>query len=59
MNKKRENEHRGSSFDDFLKEEGLLEKCHKEAVKRVVAFQREKKLKNPKNTAQQRPFPLK
>lgn len=33
------NKHKGSSFDDFLKEEGLFEECHTEAVKRVIAFQ--------------------
>jgi hypothetical protein len=33
------NKHRGSSFDDFLKEEGLFEGCHDEAVRRVIAFQ--------------------
>ena len=38
------NKHRGSSFDDFLKEEGLFEECHTEAVKRVIAFQLEREL---------------
>ena len=33
------NKHRGSSFDDFLKEEGLFEDCSAEAVKRVIVFQ--------------------
>ena len=33
------NKHRGSSLDDFLKEEGLFEDCSAEAVKRVIAFQ--------------------
>jgi antitoxin HicB len=32
-------EHLGSSFDDFLAEEGLLEAAEATAVKRVLAFQ--------------------
>jgi antitoxin HicB len=47
------NKHRGSSFDDFLKEEGLLEECNAEAVKRVIAFQLEKELKKQKLTKTQ------
>jgi antitoxin HicB len=33
------NPHRGSSFDDFLKDEGLYEKCTATALKRVLARQ--------------------
>ena len=33
------NKHIGSNFDDFLKEEGLLEECSEAAVKKVIAFQ--------------------
>lgn len=44
------NKHRGSSFDDFLKEEGIYDECHTEAVKRVIAFQVEKELKKQKLT---------
>lgn len=40
------NKHRGSSFDDFLKDEGLLEECKIEAMKRVAAFRAEQRLKN-------------
>ena len=29
----------GSSFDDFLKEEGILEECEATAIKRVIAWQ--------------------
>ena len=47
------NKHRGSSFDDFLKEEGLFEECNAEAVKRVIAFQLEKELKKQKMTKSQ------
>ena len=35
----RENKHRGSRFDDFLAEEGILEDCTAVAVKRVFALQ--------------------
>jgi antitoxin HicB len=33
------NKHMGSSFDDFLEEEGLLEECTESAIKAVIAFQ--------------------
>jgi predicted XRE-type DNA-binding protein len=33
------NKHMGSSFDDFLEEEGLLEECTDSAIKAVIAFQ--------------------
>ncbi len=36
------NPHIGSSFDDFLKEEGLYEDATNYAVKRVLAWQLEK-----------------
>lgn len=29
----------GSSFDDFLKEEGIFEECEATAIKRVIAWQ--------------------
>jgi len=35
----RKNKHIGSSFDDFLQEEGLLEESQATAVKRVIAYQ--------------------
>jgi hypothetical protein len=44
MNK---NKHRGSSFDDFLKEEGILEEVELKAAKRAVALQLEKLMKLP------------
>ena len=34
-----ENPHRGSSFEDFLQEEGTLEASTTTAVKRVLAWQ--------------------
>ena len=33
------NPHEGSSFDDFLQEEGIYEECTAIAVKRVLAWQ--------------------
>lgn len=41
MNRK----HVGSSFDDFLEEEGLLEECKEEAAKRVLVWQLEREMK--------------
>ena len=42
------NKHRGSNFEDFLREDGIFEECDAEAVKRVIAFQLEKELKKQK-----------
>ena len=33
------NKHFGSNFDDFLKEEGVLEEAQATAIKRVIAYQ--------------------
>jgi len=33
------NKHAGSNFDDFLKQEGILEETTAAATKRVIAFQ--------------------
>ena len=33
------NKHLGSSFDDFLEQEGLLAEVETTAIKRVIAFQ--------------------
>jgi len=35
----------GSNFDDFLKEEGILEETHEAAIKRTLAFQIEQAMK--------------
>lgn len=43
MSKK--NEHWGTSLDDFLKEEGVLEKTKAEAITRVVAWQLAEEMK--------------
>lgn len=45
MSKKKENPHLGSSFDDFLDEEGILEEATAAAVKRVLAWQIEQAMK--------------
>jgi len=38
------NRHRGSSFDDFLKEEGIYERCTATALKRLLARQIEQEM---------------
>ena len=42
----KKNPHTGSSFDDFLAEDGILEECTAEAIKRVLARQIEQEMKN-------------
>ena len=39
------NKHTGSSFNDFLKEEGLYEECSASALKNVLARQIERDMK--------------
>lgn len=39
------NKHRGSTFDSFLEEESLYEDAEAIAIKRVIAFELEKKMK--------------
>jgi predicted XRE-type DNA-binding protein len=50
MSKKRKNrkKHMGSSIDDFLKEEGLLEEAQTQAIKEVVAWQLDEAMKKRK-----------
>jgi antitoxin HicB len=36
---KKQNEHIGSSFDDFLNENKMLDKCETAAIKKVLAWQ--------------------
>ena len=38
------NKHIGSNFDDFLKEENLLDSAEAVAIKRVIAYQVQKAL---------------
>lgn len=42
---KRVNKHIGSSFDDFLQEEGILEETQAAAAKKIIAFQIKKIMK--------------
>jgi antitoxin HicB len=35
----------GTNFDDFLRKEGILEEAHEAAIKRVIAYQIEKAMK--------------
>lgn len=44
------NMHIGSDFDDFLREEGLLEEVQATAVKRVLASQLEKSMQEARLT---------
>lgn len=44
----RKHKHIGSSFDDFLEEEGILEECKEEAAKRVFVWQLEQEMKKQK-----------
>lgn len=41
----KKNKHIGSSFDDFLEEEGVLAETEAIAVKRVIAYQLEQEMK--------------
>jgi DNA-binding Xre family transcriptional regulator len=43
-------EHMGSNFDDFLREEQLLNAVETAAVKRVIAFQIQREMKRRKLT---------
>ncbi len=47
------NKHIGSSFDDFLEEEGILAEAEAVAVKRVIAFQLREKMEEQKLTKTQ------
>jgi hypothetical protein len=44
MNRK----HMGSSVDDFLREEGILEEAQAQAVKEIVAWQLDPPLSEPR-----------
>jgi antitoxin HicB len=51
----KKNPHIGSSFEDFVAEEGLLEDCTNTAMKRVVAWQVEQAMKERSDGRSQRP----
>jgi len=40
----RKMKHLGSNFDDFLREEGILEECEAAAIKRILAYQLESEM---------------
>ena len=46
MSRKRANPHIGSSFDDFLEEEGILQEVEIVAAKKVIAYQIAELMKN-------------
>jgi DNA-binding Xre family transcriptional regulator len=50
MSKKRPNPHRGSSLDEFLEEEGFLEDATAKAVKKALAWQLAKAMKDQRVT---------
>lgn len=45
---KRKNPHIGSSFDSFLKEEGIYKEVKDAAIKQVIEFELEDKMKKKK-----------
>ncbi len=46
MTKKTKNPHIGSSLDDFLDEQGMLEECEHQALKEILADQIRKAMKD-------------
>ena len=50
MKRMSNNPHTGSSFDDFLKEEGIYEECTASALKRVLVWQIEQEMHRQKIT---------
>jgi antitoxin HicB len=46
--RRRKKAHLGSSIDDFMKQEGVLEETQAEAIKEVVAWQLEQAMKSRK-----------
>lgn len=45
--------HIGSSFDDFLEEESILEECKEEATKRVLVWQLEQEMRKQNLTKEE------
>jgi antitoxin HicB len=48
MSKKKRNPHHGSTLDDLLREEGVLEQFQAVAIKEVIAWQIQKAMKEKK-----------
>ena len=51
MKKNTKNPHRGSDFDDFLKEDGIYRECHAGALKEIIATQLKEEMKKKKLTS--------
>lgn len=49
----KKNQHVGSNFDDFLRDEGFLADAQATAVKRVIAFQIEREMEERRITKSQ------
>lgn len=49
---KKENPNRGSSLDDLLADEGVLQKFQAAAIKRVIAWQLQREMENQNITKQ-------
>lgn len=49
----KKHKHIGSSFDDYLEEEGILNECKEEAAKRVIVWQIEQELKKQRLTKEE------
>lgn len=47
-----DNRHKGSSIDDFLKEEGVFENYQARAIKEVMAWRFEREIKDQTGRAQ-------
>ncbi len=50
MSKKKRNPHRGSSLDEFLEDEGILEEATAKAAKKALAWQFAKAMKEQRVT---------
>jgi hypothetical protein len=44
-------DHSGSSFDEFLREEGVLEEAEAMAIQRVIAWQLRREMQRKRNMA--------
>lgn len=51
----KKNTHIGSNFDDFLKEEGILEEIEEVVAKKILFFKWKKKWKNRESIKQNLP----
>src|ERR1700759_1729364 len=49
-NKAKQFDHSGSSFDDFIRDEGILEEAETMAIKRVIAWQLQQEMQKKRIT---------